>query len=175
MNKTVTIFGSSLPKPGQQEYEQAYLLSKLLGNAGISVCSGGYQGIMDAVSKGAVETGMNAIGVTVDIFGAIPSKYLSKEIETNSLFERLGKLLEIGDAYIVLPGGTGTMLELTLVWEKLNKSLLPEKPFACVGKLWKNIVAEMEFRIAFEKRKTGLIQPFENVIDCTNFIIEKLL
>jgi len=174
MNKTVTIFGSSLPKPGDKEYEQAYRLGKYLGNAGINVCSGGYQGVMDAVSKGAVESGTNAIGITVDIFGAVPSKYLSEEIVTNSLFERLGKLLEIGDAFIVLPGGTGTMLELTLVWEKMNKNLLNEKPFACVGEMWKNIVTEMEQRIIFEKRKAGLIKPFENIIDCADFIIKKL-
>ena len=174
MNKTVTIFGSSLPKPGDEEYEQAYRLGKYLGNAGINVCSGGYQGIMDAVSKGAVESGTNAIGITVDIFGAVPSKYLSEEIVTNSLFERLGKLLEIGDAFIVLPGGTGTMLELTLVWEKMNKNLLHEKPFACVGEMWENIVTEMEQRIIFEKRKIGLIRLFENINDCADFIIKKL-
>jgi len=174
MNKTVTIFGSSLPKPGDEEYEQAYRLGKYLGKVGINVCSGGYQGIMDAVSKGAVESGAKAIGVTVDIFGAVQSKYLSEEIVTNSLFERLGKLMEIGDAYIVLPGGTGTMLELTLVWENMNKNLLHEKPFACVGKFWKNIITEMEQRIIFEKRKVGLIKPFENINDCADFIIKKL-
>ncbi len=173
-NKTVTIFGSSIPKPGELEYDQAYLLGKYLGDNGFDVCSGGYQGIMDAVSKGALEAGARAIGVTVDIFGAMPSKYLTQEIETDSLFERLNNLLGIGDAYIVLPGGTGTMLELTLVWEKMNKALIAEKPFACIGNIWKNIVVEMEKRIALEKRRGGLIKCFNNVETCADFIMKKL-
>jgi len=174
MNKTITIFGSSLPKPGEHEYEQAYFLGNYLGNNGFNVCSGGYQGIMDAVSKGAVKSGTKAIGVTVDIFGAEPSKYLSDEIVTNTLFERLEDLLNIGDAYIVLPGGTGTMLELTLVWEKMNKGLINEKPFACVGSIWKNIVSEMEERILFERRKTGLLKYFDNVEKCADYIMNRL-
>ncbi|MCB9247843.1 MAG: hypothetical protein H6613_04515 [Ignavibacteriales bacterium] len=53
--KTVTVFGSSMPKPGEEEYENAYLIGKLLAQKGFNVCTGGAQGIMDAVSKGAVE------------------------------------------------------------------------------------------------------------------------
>lgn len=174
MNKIITIFGSSLPKPGDQEYEQAYFLGNYLGDKGFNVCSGGYQGIMDAVSKGAVKSGAKAIGVTVDIFGAEPSKYLSNEIVTTTLFERLRNLLNIGEAYIVLPGGTGTMLELTLVWEKMNKGLINEKPFACIGSIWKNIVSEMEKRILFEKRRTGLLKYFDNVEKCADYIINRL-
>ena len=83
--KTITIFGSSLPQQGDKEYEDAYYLSKKLAKNGFNICSGGFQGTMDAVSKGANEEGQEAIGVTVRLFDAQPSKYLSREIKCGSL------------------------------------------------------------------------------------------
>ena len=172
--KTITVFGSSIPGPGDEEYEIAYKLGAILARNNISVCSGGFQGIMDAVSKGAVENGSDAIGVTLDIYNARPSKYLTKEIRCNSLFERLKNLIEIGDAYIVLQGGTGTLLECSLVWEFMNKNMIEIKPFACYGKMWKEIVGLMEKQILKEKRKTGLIKCFEDIEECARYLIKLL-
>ncbi len=163
---TITIFGSSKPIPGEEEYETAYQLGKLIGESGFSVCTGGYQGIMDAVSKGASESKVDVIGVTVDIFSALPSKYLTKEIECDSLFERIQKLIDVGDAFIILRGGTGTLVELSIVWELINKKLNREKPIACHGEMWKHIVRAMEDRIQLEGRKTGLVQCFETIEEC---------
>ena len=174
MNKTVTVFGSSKPLPGEAEYEAAYQLGKILGKNKINVCSGGYQGIMDAVSKGAAESGVISIGVTVDIFNAVPSRYLSEEIECHTLFERINKLISIGDAYIVLDGGTGTLVELSIVWEYFNKNLNPLKPFACVGKMWNDITSVMEKRIESEGRQTGLLKNFNDVELCADYIIGAL-
>lgn len=174
MRKTVTVFGSSIPKPGDVEYETAYKLGKLLGENNLNVCSGGYQGIMDAVSKGATEAGTEAVGVTVNIYQSTPSKFLTQQIECNSLFERLTKLIELGDAYIILNGGTGTMLELAVVWEYLNKGLLDEKPVVALGLMWETIIDAMEERIVTEKRKTGLIKTFETIEDTTQFVIDAL-
>lgn len=174
MRKTVTIFGSSIPIPGDAEYESAFRLGKILGENNLNVCTGGFQGIMDAASKGAAEAGTEAIGVTVNIFSARPSEYLTKEIKCNSLFERLTKLIELGDAYVILNGGTGTLLELALVWESMNKNLLIEKPCAAVGKMWSEIITPMEKQIEMEKRKTGLIRCFDSVDECADFIINML-
>ena len=171
MNKTVTVFGSSKPLSGEAEYEAAYRLGKILGKNKINVCSGGYQGTMDAVSKGAVESGAKATGVTVDIFNAAPSKYLNEEIECTTLFERINKLISLGDAYIVLEGGTGTLVELSIVWEYFNKNLNPLKPFACVGKMWNDITSVMEKRIESEGRQTGLLKNFNDVESCADYII----
>ncbi|OGU59409.1 MAG: DNA-binding protein [Ignavibacteria bacterium RBG_13_36_8] len=174
MNKTVAVFGSSIPITGDIEYEAAYKLGKIFGVNGLNVCSGGYQGIMDAVSKGASECGVQAIGVTVNLYNSVPSRYLTKEIKCSTLFERISKLLELGDAYVILEGGTGTLLELSVVWEYLNKNLLTEKPVACYGNMWKEIVNVMESRIADEKRKTGLIKCFDSIDDVAGFIITSL-
>jgi uncharacterized protein (TIGR00725 family) len=73
--KFVTVFGSSIPRPGDEEYENAYRLGKLLAEKNLNVCSGGFHGIMDAVSKGAFENGAETVGVTLDIYNALPSKF----------------------------------------------------------------------------------------------------
>jgi len=172
--KFVTVFGSSIPKPGEDEYETAYRLGKKLADNNLNVCSGGFQGIMDAVSKGAVENGAESIGVTLNIYNAAASKHLTKQIETHSLFERLTKLVDIGDAFIVLQGGTGTLLELSLVWEYMNKGMIPQKPIACHSSLWNEITAIMERQIVKEKRKTGLVKCFQNIDECAEFIIAGL-
>jgi uncharacterized protein (TIGR00730 family) len=172
--KTVTVFGSSLPLPGEKEYEDAYLLGKLLAQNNFNVCSGGFNGIMDAVSKGAFEEGKEAVGITVDLFNALPSKHLTKEIKCNTLFDRIERLINYGDAFIVLPGGTGTLVELSLVWEFINKGLMDKKPLACFGTMWKNITDEMEKRILTENRETGLISSFNNVEKCVKYIIENV-
>jgi len=174
MNKTVTVFGSSQPRSGEEEYEIAYQLGQLLGESGYSVCTGGYQGIMDAVSKGASEFDVNVIGVTVDLFSAVPSKYLTKQVHCNSLFERIEKLIELGDAYIILRGGTGTLVELSIVWELMNKNLISHKPIACHGEMWQRIIRPMEERIEYEKRETGLVQCFNTIEECFNYIRSKL-
>ena len=174
MKKFVTIFGSSIPKPGDDQYQAAYNLGRKLAQNNINVCTGGFQGIMDAASKGASENGAEAIGVTLDIYHAAPSKYLTKQIVTHSLFERLKILIETGDAFVVLQGGTGTLLELALVWEYMNKGMIPQKPFACHGILWNEISSIMENQILTEKRKTGLLQYFEDIDECAAFIINSL-
>lgn len=172
--KFVTVFGSSIPKEGDGEYKVAYRLGEKLAQSGINVCSGGFQGIMDAVSKGASENGTQAIGVTLDIYNAAASKYLTRQIVTHSLFERLKNLIEIGDAFVVLQGGTGTLLELALVWEYMNKEMIPQKPFACHSSLWNEITEVMEKQIAKEKRKTGLLKCFDDIDECAEFIITNL-
>lgn len=172
--KFVTVFGSSIPREGDTEYETAYFFGKKLAEGKINVCSGGFQGIMDAVSKGAKENGSEAVGVTLDIYNASTSKYLTKQIVTHTLFDRLKTLVDIGDAYIILQGGTGTMLELSLVWEYLNKGMIDYKPVACHGKMWKEIISLMEEQIIKEKRRTGLIKCFEEIDECVEFIIGAL-
>lgn len=172
--KTITVFGSSLPKPGEPEYEDAYTIGKLLAQNGFNVCSGGAQGIMDAVSKGAVAEGKEAIGITVAMFNAVSSKHLTHEVKCDTLFQRLDNLIEYGDGFIILPGGTGTLLEISLIWEMFNKEISNHRPIACLGELWKSIVAPMEERVKYENRKTNLVKCFNEVNEVVEFITNEL-
>jgi uncharacterized protein (TIGR00725 family) len=83
--KTVTIFGSSKPEESEDEYKLAYELGLLLGKQNFDVCTGGYYGIMEAVSKGAVKEGSDATGVTVKGWKSKGNSFLTKEIKCNSL------------------------------------------------------------------------------------------
>ena len=163
MKKTIPVFGSPLPIEGEVEFEAAYRLGSLLAQKGFNVCTGGYQGIMNEVSKGAYENQGEAIGIMVDFWNSTPSKYLTKKIECDTLFERIEKLISAGDAYVILQGGTGTLLELAAVWEFMNKDLSPLKPAACHSSVWSEITSTMDKQMLKEKRKTGLIKPFDTV------------
>jgi uncharacterized protein (TIGR00730 family) len=127
--KIVTVFGSSRPSEGDEEYRLAYEVGKNLARNGFTVCNGGYTGIMEASARGAKEAGGKTIGVTFkNNFKKSLNRWIDEEMFQTTLIERMMKLVELGNAYVVLKGGTGTLLELAAVWEFINKGLLKEKP-----------------------------------------------
>jgi uncharacterized protein (TIGR00730 family) len=174
MKKTITVFGSSQPKEGEEEFETAYKLGALLAENNFDVCTGGFQGIMNAVSKGSVEKGGEATGITVDLWNSLPSKYLTREIKCTTLFERISKLVELGDAYIILQGGTGTLLELAVVWEMMNKRMLNVKPIACYSSIWKQIVNAMDKQLEHENRPAKFVQTFDSIEEIVNYIKSRI-
>ncbi|MCH8326648.1 MAG: LOG family protein, partial [Bacteroidetes bacterium] len=99
MKKTITVFGSSLPIEGEEQFIFAETLGRELTKNNFNVCSGGFGGIMNAVSKGAVSAGGKAIGVTVDLWNVKPNPFLTEEIKCKTLFERIEKLISTGDGY----------------------------------------------------------------------------
>jgi uncharacterized protein (TIGR00730 family) len=163
MKKTITVFGSSKPREGDEEYNTAYKLGNLLAKSGFDVCTGGFMGTMEAVSKGANEFGAEVIGVTIDLWSSEPNKFITKEIKCDDILERVNKLVEIGDAFVVLQGGTGTLLELAAVWELVNKGLMDHKPIFCHSSMWQGIVSIMNIQMKMEGRDTELVKTFESV------------
>jgi uncharacterized protein (TIGR00730 family) len=140
--KVITIFGTAKAGPGDSVYQLAQETGKLLAQAGFVIANGGYGGTMEAAAKGAAESGGKTIGVTCSAFGgSVANEYISREIVTSSLDERLETLIRLGEGYVVLPGGTGTLLELAKVWELKNKGFLNQsKPIILVGEFWKPLV-----------------------------------
>jgi len=140
--KIITIFGTGRAGPGDAAFTLAYKVGKILAQAGFTIANGGYYGTMLAAAKGAAEAGGKIIGVTCSAFkGSKANKYISREIVTDSLDERLDTLLKLGQAYVVLPGGTGTLLELARVWELKNKGFLnADKPIILVGGFWQPLL-----------------------------------
>jgi len=143
--KVITIFGTARAKPGERIYKLAEQTGKVLAQAGFTIANGGYGGTMLAAAKGAAEAGGKIIGVTCSAYKQPANKYVSREIVASSLDERLDTLIKLGDGYIVLPGGTGTLLELAMVWELKNKGFLKKnKPVILVGKFWKPLLKLIE-------------------------------
>jgi uncharacterized protein (TIGR00725 family) len=158
--KAVTVFGSSRPSEGDEEYRLAYEVGKNLALNGFIVCNGGYAGIMEASARGAKEAGGKTIGVTFkNNFKKSANRWIDEEIFQATLVERMMKLIEIGNAYVVLKGGTGTLLELAAVWEFINKELLKEKPIVIVGNFWNNVIETLREELLWAG--TG---------DCTKYI-----
>ncbi len=143
MNETiVTVFGSGEVGANSRAYKVAFELGQAIGQAGWTLCNGGYGGTMAAAGAGAVAAGGHTIGVTCAAFKrARPNPYIRQEVPTFDLLQRLNTLVRLGRAYVVLPGGTGTLLELAMVWELLNKRLLkPARPLVLLGEFWKPVV-----------------------------------
>ncbi len=144
--RTITIFGTARAKPGEPIYELAEKTGRLLAEAGFTIVNGGHGGTMLAAAKGAREAGGKTIGVTCSAFkGSTANKYIEREIVTKSLDERLDTLIKSGQGYVVLPGGTGTLLELAKVWELKNKGFIEaDKPIILVGRFWRPLVSLIE-------------------------------
>jgi uncharacterized protein (TIGR00730 family) len=164
--KTITIFGTGRAKQGDERFRLAYETGKLLAQAGFTIANGGYGGTMLAVAKGAADAGGEVIGVTCSAFkNSTANKYLTREIITASLDERLDTLIRLGQAYVVLPGGTGTLLELAKVWELKNKGFLKtDKPIILVGGFWKPLVDLVETDDPDSSRYVKLADEPEQII-----------
>jgi uncharacterized protein (TIGR00725 family) len=115
-------------------------LGKLLAQAGYIVLNGGYIGTMEATSRGAAEAGGHVIGVTCDQIEAWrPVKanpWVTEEWRFPTLRERLFALIENCDAALALPGGVGTLVEISLMWNLLLTHVLPPRPIILIGPGW---------------------------------------
>ncbi len=126
----VTVFGGSTCS--EAVGKMAEELGKLLAQAGHTVITGGYGGVMSAVSKGAREAGGEAIGVVLKGIGE-PNMFVGVPALADNYWDRLGMLMEMGDAYIAFPGNSGTSTELlAALYTQANRMRLlrgsPKKP-----------------------------------------------
>jgi uncharacterized protein (TIGR00725 family) len=170
MNKTITIFGSAFPAEDNEQYKFAYQLGASLAQNGFNICTGGYKGIMEAASKGAFDNGGLVYGITVDLWNSEPNPYITIEIREEKLFERIEKLLKLGDAYIILQGGTGTLLEFAAVWEYANKNLQQPKTILCNSQMWEEIVGVMNRQMVLENKRTDLIKCFDSIEEIVRYL-----
>ncbi len=152
--KTVAVFGSSEPTEGDPLYQTAYELGKLCAEQGFHVCTGGYGGVMEAASKGARERGSDAIGVTVNMFDwRNPNRYVSIHYHENDLYKRTKKLIEVSDAFVILPGKSGTLSELTFLWALHRAGVLGKKPIVLLGDVWTGFMKSLADRNLIEKQE----------------------
>ena len=158
--KVVTVFGSSRPHQGDADYEEARALGKALAECGFAVCSGGYGGVMEGVSRGAKDAGGKVYGVTAEFFARKANSWVDVEVRKKTWEERLFELVRMGDGFVACKGGTGTLVELAVVWEMLNKSVMRAKPCVVLGAFWQPILdrvreVEQDVRAAAGARMWG--------------------
>lgn len=139
----VTVFGGAHPKPEDPAYLQAMELGKLLAGAGFTVLTGGYIGTMEAVSRGAAEAGGHVIGVTceeIEVWRKVgPNPWVIEEMRFPTLRERLMALIDTCDAAIALPGGVGTLTEISLFWNELVIEVGRSRPLILIGQEWRTV------------------------------------
>ncbi len=142
----VTVFGGSQPKPGEMAYQQAFELGRLLGSAGYVVLTGGYMGTMEAVSRGAAESGGHVIGVTCDEIEAWRpaghNRWVQEEWRYPTLRERLYALIDACEAALALPGGIGTLAEIAVLWSQMQVSAADPRPIILIGDGWRETLTE---------------------------------
>jgi uncharacterized protein (TIGR00730 family) len=137
----ISVFGSSRPREGDPQYSEARLLGRSLGEKGFAVCTGAYGGTMEAVSRGVKDAGGKTYGVTADFFSsAKANQWIDVEVRVKTWQDRLFEIIKLGDGFVALPGGTGTMAELAVAWEMMNKAVITAKPFVALGTFWQPIL-----------------------------------
>jgi uncharacterized protein (TIGR00730 family) len=169
--KTVAVFGSGRVSPDEPQFELARQVGRVLAESGFAVANGGYGGTMLAAAQGAAQAGGVVYGVTCSAFeGSVANEYVTHEIVTDSLSERLDTLVKMGQAYVILPGGTGTLLELAMVWELKNKKFMSKtKPIILVGDFWRPVVELVSLdhpscatQVAFASKPRQVVELIEN-------------
>src|SRR6266576_7106509 len=146
--RVVTIFGGSKCDESSLEYSQALRVGELLADAGFTICTGGYAGVMEAASRGAHERGGRVIGITMNQFKSEPNRYLTEKVPSEHFYERLQRLITRSVGYIALRGGMGTVTEISLVWNKIQMHVLDPRPLVLLGDCWPPVVHAWQRQLA---------------------------
>ncbi len=160
----ITVFGSSRATPAEEAYRQALRLGRLLAEAGYVVYSGGYGGVMEAVSRGAAEAGGTAVGVTVETWASRlqPNAWLSQEVVAPHLFDRMQRLIA-SDAYVAMPGGLGTLGEVAVTWNLFQTNSIPTRPLILVGAQWRRFLLHVQREFPVDDRDAALVRSVDTV------------
>jgi uncharacterized protein (TIGR00730 family) len=139
----VTIFGSARAKAGTFGYEETKRAAAALAEMGCDIITGGGPGLMQAANEGAAASPERAqsIGIRVDLpFEQNVNAFVSQAFEHRTFFTRLHQFVLFSDAFVVAPGGIGTVLETLMVWQLLQVRHLRDVPLILVGRMWPGLI-----------------------------------
>lgn len=179
MNKigpAVTVFGSARFRPGDEYYELSRKTGESFAKAGFSVLTGGGPGAMEAANKGAFEVGGKTYGLNIILpHEQAPNPYVDGTIEFNHFFVRKTMLVKYSCAYIVMPGGLGTLDELFEAATLIQCHKIGPFPLILVGKeFWKGLrdfVGFMADQGVFSPEEIG----FSKIVDSPEEAVELVL
>src|SRR4029077_16792063 len=106
------------------EYQEAKDLGRRLAEAGFTICTGGYLGVMEAASRGAREKGGRVLGIVMNQFKSEPNRYLTDKVASDHFYDRLQNLITRSVGFVAFRGGMGTVTEISLFWNKLTTGVL---------------------------------------------------
>jgi len=149
ISPAITVFGSARTKEGDHLYGRAYELAKLLGKAGFNLITGGGPGVMEAVNKGAKEEGAKSIGINIELpFEQKPNPYITVPLSFRYFFVRKVMFVKYAIAYIVLPGGFGTLDEFFEALTLIQTRKIRPFPVILVGTdYWDDLIGFMRTRM----------------------------
>ncbi len=138
----VAIFGSARAAPGTHVYEEVKRASAAFAALGCDIVTGGGPGLMQAANEGAASAGApKSVGIRIELpFEQDVNPFVSHAFEHGTFFTRLQHFALASDAFIVVPGGIGTVLETMMVWQLLQVRHMQDVPLILVGKMWKGLV-----------------------------------
>src|SRR6266498_5482439 len=141
----VSIFGSSRIRRGDPIYEEVKSLSFELARMGIDIVTGGGPGLMEAANSGATEGQIESKARSFGLAIHLPTEeqanpFVDKVFRHRTFFSRLHHFVRLSSAFIVMPGGIGTALELFMVWQLLQVKHLIEHPLILVGTMWTGLI-----------------------------------
>jgi uncharacterized protein (TIGR00730 family) len=143
----VTIFGSARAQAESLAYQEVRRVAAALAEMGCDIITGGGPGLMQAANEGASLVGASArsIGIRVDLpFEQEVNPFVEQAFEHKTFFSRLHHFVLGSDAYVVVPGGIGTVLELMLIWQLLQVKHIHDAPLILVGNMWAELVGWAE-------------------------------
>ena len=148
----VSIFGSSRIRRGDPIYEDVRKLSFELARMGIDIVTGGGPGLMEAANSGAVEGQIESHARSFGLAIHLPTEesanpFVDKVFRHRTFFSRLHHFVRLSSAFIVMPGGIGTALELLMVWQLLQVKHMREHPLVLVGTMWNGLIDWMRAEI----------------------------
>jgi len=130
----ITFFGSARCRKGDDLYENTYKLAKLVSKNGFNIITGGGPGVMEAANKGAKEAGMKSVGINIELpFEQKPNPYTTTQLSVRYFFVRKVLFLKYAMAYIVMPGGFGTLDEFSEALTLIQTKKMRPFPIILVG------------------------------------------
>lgn len=171
--RIITIFGGSKCDENSEEYRQAKELGGKLAEAGFTICTGGYLGIMEAASRGAREKGGRVFGIVMNQFKSEPNRYLTDKVASDHFYDRLQSLITRSVGFVALRGGMGTVTEISLVWNKMQTRVLEKRPLVLLGDCWKEVVKSFQENLVVSDSDVSLLDFASNADEAAKIIIEK--
>lgn len=173
----VTMFGSARSKPGDPDYEMARRIAQLLVQAGYGIITGGGPGIMEAGNRGAAEAGGVSVGLNIDIpFEQKPNPYANIQLDFRYFFVRKVMFVKYAKAFVILPGGFGTLDELCEALTLIQTQKIGKFPVILVNsKYWKGFVDWLENTLLAEGKISEEDLSLFQIADSAEDVVQRIV